>query len=175
MWFFSSRKARRTPSARRRSATFRPFLEALEERCVPSAPGSLDTTFGSGGIVTTSFGNRSNDYGAAVAVQSDGKIVEAGYSVGGPGNTDNFDVLRLNSNGTLDSTFGSAGEVITEVPNQSIGGFGHIGLLLQPDGKIVLAGTVNNAFELICYNTNGSLDATFGGTGKVSTPFPATS
>src|SRR5260370_39581879 len=108
MWFFSSRKARRTPSARRRAATFRPYLEALEDRCVPSAPGSLDTTFGSGGIVTTSFGTRSNDYGIGVAVQSDGKIVEAGDSYGSK--ADYLDVTRDNPHAHLEISFDKCGK-----------------------------------------------------------------
>src|SRR5262249_41831126 len=76
-----------------------------------------------------------------------------------------------NPNGTLDSTFGSGGEVMAKFSAGSIGGFNHVGLLLQPDGKILLAGIQNGNFELIRYNTNGSLDTTFGGTGKVSTSF----
>jgi uncharacterized delta-60 repeat protein len=157
---------RRRPAFRRSSA--RPRLEALEARCVPSAPGTLDTSFGSGGIVTTSFGSKSNDSGSAVVVQTDGKVVAAGITSGATSKTDSFDVVRYNSAGTLDSTFGTGGKVMTPFPAGSIGS-AH--LLLQPDGKILLGGTASGNFELIRYTSSGSLDTTFGGTGKVSTAF----
>jgi uncharacterized delta-60 repeat protein len=165
MRLFGPRQSRSTTSVRRCSG-FRPSLEALEARYVPSAAGSLDTSFGSGGIVTTSFGTRSNDYGFAVAVQADGKIVEAGGSLNN--SKKNLDVIRYNSNGSLDGSFGSGGEVQTPFSNTTTSG----SLILQPDGKILVGTTINNVgFELVRYNTNGTLDNTFGGTGMVGTSF----
>src|SRR5262249_14014034 len=98
--------------------------------------GSLDTTFGSGGKVTTDFaGNYDQAYG--VAIQSDGKIVAAGR-----GGFD-FTLARYNSDGGLDTGFGSGGKVTTDFAgynNQEA-----FGVATQPDGKIVLAGyTINS-------------------------------
>jgi uncharacterized delta-60 repeat protein len=165
MWFRSTRQMRYSHSSS--CVNYRPCLDALEDRILPSAPGTLDTGFGSGGIVTTSFGTRSNDYGFGVAVQADGKVVAAAGSLNGPKRY--LDVIRYNPNGSLDSSFGSGGEVQTPFSNSTTSG----GLVLQPDGKILVGTTVNNAFELVRYNTNGSLDKTFGGTGIVSTAFPS--
>ncbi len=167
MWFFSPRKNRRPISTRRPRPGYRPRLESLEDRCVPSAPGTLDSSFGSGGIVTTTFGKKPNDYANGVAVQSDGKIVEAGVSYDSSPTAYYLDVARYNANGTLDNSFGSGGKVQTAVAHPSSAG----GLVLQSDGKIVVGNTANGAFELIRYNSNGTLDKTFNGTGMVTTAF----
>jgi Domain of unknown function (DUF5122) beta-propeller len=104
--FFGFRKARRSASTRRRTAPYRPRLEVLENRCLLSA-GALDSTFGSGGTVTTDFGRGSTDYANALAIYpnagtgNDGKIVVFGN--GGKG----YELARYNSSGALDSTFGS--------------------------------------------------------------------
>jgi uncharacterized delta-60 repeat protein len=130
--------------------------------------GALDASFGTGGKVTTDFGGR---FGGArsVALQPDGKIVAAGGLVIGLFN--DFVVARYNSNGTLDTSFGTGGKVITDfgvsADAMSVG--------LQPDGKIVVAGSANlnggENFEVVRYNSNGTLDATFGTDGKVTTTF----
>src|SRR5262245_16717928 len=80
MWPFSSRKAHRAVSSRRRPAPYRPRLEALEDRYCPSG-GALDPTFGTGGLVTTAIGS-SSSHANAVITQPDGKIVAGGSSVG---------------------------------------------------------------------------------------------
>jgi uncharacterized delta-60 repeat protein len=169
MRLFGPRKSRSTTSARRRPG-FRPCLDALEDRYVPSAPGTLDTAFGSGGIVTTSFAKTSNQNTFAVAVQPEGKIVTAGdHSTQNGGGTVYLDVLRYNSNGTLDSSFGSGGSVQTKMPaiDPTRGS-----LLIQPDGKILVLNNVNGTFELVRYTSAGALDTTFNGTGMVNTAFP---
>jgi uncharacterized delta-60 repeat protein len=135
-----------------------------------NADGSLDTTFGGGGKVTTDFASLS-DYATGVAVQSDGKIVVAGYCYGGATGFD-FALARYNADGTLDATFGSAGEVTTDF---AAGDDFAAGVTLQADGKIVVAGHSNSGgsgdFELARYNTDGTLDATFGSSGEVTTDF----
>ncbi len=135
--------------------------------------GSLDSGFGSGGKVRTDFGG--SDFGTAVAVQADGKIVVAGggFLTGVSTSTD-FALARYNPDGSLDSTFGGSGKVVTDIHRGDVA----LGLAIQGDGKIVAVGTTNTAatgidydFALVRYNPNGSLDSSFGGVGWVITPF----
>lgn len=134
-----------------------------------AAPGDLDPTFGTGGLVANSFGS-SYSYGAwAIALQPDGKIVAVGdVDLGSTGG--DFAVMRLNPDGTLDSTFDGDGKVTTDFLGYQEAGRA---VAIQNDGKIVVGGTVWNAsyanFGLVRYNTNGSLDTSFNGTGKVIT------
>ena len=133
-----------------------------------NSDGSLDTTFNGTGIVNTPIGP-ANDTGWKVAVQSDLKIVVAGESFNGS-NTD-FAVVRYNTNGSLDTTFNGTGKVTTFIGTGDDVGYG---LALQSDGKIVVSGSSFNGtdrdFAVVRYNANGSLDTTFNGTGKVTTP-----
>ena len=133
--------------------------------------GELDTTFGIGGKVITNFSN-SYDYGNSVAIQADGKIVLGG-SMYGEENDRNFALARYNINGSLDTTFGDEGKVITDFSNSY--DYGN-SVAIQQNGKIVLGGYVYNSvssydFALARYNTNGELDTTFGIGGKVITDF----
>ncbi|MCP3972333.1 MAG: hypothetical protein GY717_18815, partial [Rhodobacteraceae bacterium] len=125
--------------------------------------GTLDTSFGGGdGIVTTGVG-AGDDNGESVAVQSDGKIVVAGYSHNGSDR--DFALTRYNSDGTLDTSFGGGdGRVTTDF------GSGHDrghSVSVQSDGKIVVAGDSHNGsdydFALTRYNSDGTLDTSFGG------------
>src|SRR5262249_45710538 len=76
--------------------------------------GTLDPTFGTGGTVTTFFGGDglNGDEAHSVVVQTNGKLVVAGYTTNLDDTTD-FALARYNSNGTLDSTFGTGGKVKT--------------------------------------------------------------
>ena len=130
--------------------------------------GVLQTSFGNKGKITTAIGTY-NDMINAIVMQSDGKLVAAGYSA------DGFVVravlMRLNSNGSLDSTFGSAGTILNTEALKS--GFNTVAL--QSDGKILAAGysyesSVNN-FYIARYTTAGVLDDTFGQAGLVTTIF----
>ncbi|HSA59291.1 MAG TPA: hypothetical protein VLJ37_06355 [bacterium] len=127
--------------------------------------GSLDTSFGTDGIVITDIGG-DYDQAYAVAVQSDGKIVVTGAG----NNSSTFATARYNSNGTLDISFGTGGLVTTDFGGA---GAGAADLKIQADGKIVVAGYTNGGsdtdFALVRYNTNGSLDAAFGTGGKIIT------
>jgi uncharacterized delta-60 repeat protein len=129
--------------------------------------GSLDTSFSSDGKLITSIGNGGN-WTNSVKIQPDGKIIICGSSV--IGNHQSFTMLRYNSNGTFDSIFGANGIVITPIDTNSDMAYS---LALQSDGKIIMAGTSNNGsdddFALIRYNSNGSIDSTFGINGIVTT------
>ncbi len=120
--------------------------------------GSLDLTFGGSGTVRTEVG--ASYQLNAVAVQDDGKILVAGGSGGA------FFLLRYNANGSLDKTFGARGIVRTEFDTGE--DVAH-GIALQPDGKIVVAGTDNFNIELARYSRRGALDKTFGTGGKIIT------
>ncbi len=126
--------------------------------------GSLDTTFGSKGFVTTDLGLYNRDFGQSVAVQNDGKILVAGYCYAGYSYGYDFALVRYNSDGSLDTTFDYDGKVITELGGDDYG----YSVTVQTDGKILVAGTSRNAstgnndFALVRYNSDGSLDTTFG-------------
>jgi uncharacterized delta-60 repeat protein len=140
--------------------------------------GTLDTTFGTGGRVISDLGGI-YEGADSVALQSDGKIVVAGGSL--IGFFDNFALARYKSNGTLDTSFGTGGKVITEFANDTDRvALGQVSahaysVAVQPNGKIVAAGYANidgeEDFALVRYNADGTLDATFGAGGKVITDF----
>jgi uncharacterized delta-60 repeat protein len=144
--------------------------------------GSLDTSFGSRGIKTIAFpGSLGDDEVQALVIQSDGKILAAGTSEQNNPAVGNFPqwefaLARYNANGSLDTTFGSGGMVLTGFGNNAPYGAdvqAYInGVALQSDGKIVVAGSVNwvpgavgSTFTVARYNVNGTLDSTFGPTG----------
>lgn len=92
------------------------------------------------------------------------KIYVGGYAAYSPGTSD-FVLARFNANGTLDTTFGKRGSVATDFGNQL--DFGTT-MVVQPDGKIILAGTSDGLFAAVRYNPDGTLDAGFGSRGKVT-------
>jgi uncharacterized delta-60 repeat protein len=135
-----------------------------------NANGSIDTSFGLNGIATTSFSN-SNDVALSIAVQADGKIVTTGASNFNVGSNSQIALARFNTNGTIDASFGTGGKVTTEV-----GGFTDIAadVQMQTDGKIVIGGVsctdgncVGGNALIFRYESNGSLDGSFDGDGKV--------
>lgn len=129
--------------------------------------GSLDPTFGTGGIVTTSFGGMKTTLATAAVIQSDGKILVAGALPTSPGVSE-AGVVRYTTTGSLDSSFGTGGVVITSGTQAAFG------IALQSDGKIVVAasGTTSTlGIQVIRYNTNGSLDTSFG-TGGIANVRP---
>src|SRR5437667_483777 len=133
--------------------------------------GDLDSTFGSGGKVVTDFFGRSNGANA-VALQADGKIVVVGNALSALGPPD-FALARSNGDGSLDNSFGSGGRVTTDFGGRSDNASA---MAIQPDGKILAAGGADLGgtqfdFALARYNSNGSLDSTFGSGGKVTTDF----
>lgn len=119
-------------------------------------------------MVTSGF-STTTDYAKAVAIQPDGKIVVGGQA---KVSNDDFALVRLNSDGTPDATFGTGGKVTTDfgVDNDYINA-----VMILSDGKILALGstlfpvTSLRDFALVRYNTDGSLDATFGTGGKLVT------
>jgi len=135
--------------------------------------GSLDSAFGLNGKVTTIFNPTNAANALAVQVQPDGKIVAAGDVDNGKFGYESaltdFALARYTTNGSLDASFGSGGKVMTPVGQDDVA----FALALQPDGKIVTAGRslqgLYDYFAVVRYTTNGALDTSFGGTGKVTT------
>lgn len=135
--------------------------------------GSLDTTFGVGGKTTTSFGTQRAE-ARGVAFQPDGKIVVAGMA-GSAGANRTWALARYNPNGSIDTSFGVGGKIITSFTSQQESAEA---VLVQPDGKIIAIGYsyfVNASpyydFAVARYNSDGSLDSTFGVGGKATIDF----
>lgn len=139
----------------------------------PSAradPGDLDTSFGTNGIVTNDIGGF--DTAIDVVTQSDGKIVVSGTTFG---TTTNFALVRYDSDGTLDNTFGTNGLVTTNLSAADIGRE----VIIQADGKIVVGGSSevngNKDFAVVRYSSDGTLDTDFDSDGIVITPISGNS
>lgn len=204
-----------------------PILSLLTARSALAQSGALDPTFGTSGIAVIPVGT-GDDFGKGMAIQADDRIVIAGYSTT-TNAPDDMSFIRLNTDGTLDTSLNGTGKVIfsasTDVDRANavaiqpldqkivIGGFSRtsgvesfavarflpngtpdttfdgdgkaitaIGTLddevnaigIQSDGKIVAAGfsltAANRDLALVRYNTDGSLDTTFSGDGKVRVP-----
>jgi uncharacterized delta-60 repeat protein len=133
--------------------------------------GSLDQTFGSGGLVTTHFPDGASG-AVSVVVQSDGKIL-----VGGDASASNleFAIARYNANGTLDTSFGSGGLVTRSLGTSSLLA-AIAGMALAPDGKVIMAGWADtstcNCQVIARFNTDGSPDTSFGTGGEVRNGAP---
>lgn len=133
--------------------------------------GSLDTTFGTGGKVTTDLSGQT-DIGYGVTLQPDGKIVVVGQA-----RTDvnefNFGVVRYNPDGSLDTTFSDDGMTTTGLGLADSA----FAVRIQENNKIVVAGVAGGVatdFGLVRYLPDGTLDTTFGDGGKVRTFFEVT-
>lgn len=124
--------------------------------------GSLDTTFDSDGINSYLISNGS-DEAFSLKIQTDNKILLFGQA--NASNNHDFATIRVNVDGTVDTTFGNNGTVLTEFnyPNSDYGR----NIELQPDGKILVIGGNSNRYAIARYTSNGLLDTTFNGTGKL--------
>jgi uncharacterized delta-60 repeat protein len=133
-----------------------------------NANGSLDASFdGDGWVATDFFGGP--DHSRAIAIQTDGKIVVAGNGRTASGSTLNdFAVARYNADGSLDTSFDGDGKVLTDILGSNDNAQD---VVIQADGKIVVGGSswgTNDQFGLARYNSDGSLDTSFDGDGKVN-------
>jgi uncharacterized delta-60 repeat protein len=137
------------------------------------ADGTLDPTFGTGGQVTTPVGPSGDGGGNAVLAQPDGKVVVAGGATNQNGDAD-FVAVRYLTNGNLDTSFGNNGVAMTPIPG---GDASASAVALQPDGKVVLAGTAigpagaGQEFAIVRLTTSGIPDPAFGTSGVVLTQF----
>jgi uncharacterized delta-60 repeat protein len=137
--------------------------------------GSLDTTFSGDGKQIIDFAGQTNGAEGGLAIQSDGKIVFAGFVVyAAQGNSD-FAVYRLNSDGSLDTAFGGHGRVSFDFGNATWSDIAQ-DLAVQSNGKIVVGGYIYDGisfekFAVARLNTNGSPDTTFSGDGRQTTTF----
>ncbi|KAA6439414.1 T9SS type A sorting domain-containing protein [Dyadobacter flavalbus] len=134
--------------------------------------GDLDNGFGNSGIVQTLV--KKHDIGLSLAVQADNKILLLGQANPWYNGFDDFALVRYNSDGSIDNTFGNNGIVLTTFDNTDDI---PASMVLQSDQKILAFGFTarNNGttldFALARYNTDGTLDNTFGIGGKVMTDF----
>jgi uncharacterized delta-60 repeat protein len=150
--------ARQTETGKMESAASS-ALSVTIDTVAPIAPsdgvGDLDTTFSGDGIVKTSITGASASEAHAVTVQEDGRVVVAGESWVTLGHNNDFTFVRYNADGTPDTAFGGDGQVTTDFDHSYDEAHA---VAVQPDGKIVAAGTIGIAR----YESNGTLDATFG-------------
>lgn len=136
-------------------------LSVFQTRCTSgTSSGGLDTSFGGSGIISISFApGTGNDEAHAVVAQSDGKILLGGTSQG------NFAIARVNTDGSLDTTFGTGGKVELDF----LGGSDSLrGMALQTDGKILAVGSTltsggDTRFAVARLLPSGSLDLSFNG------------
>jgi uncharacterized delta-60 repeat protein len=140
------------------------------------AAGALNTAFGTNGVVTTGVRGSGNDQAAIVSVLPSGKILAVGDTAYSSFN-DVLSLARYNANGTLDTSFGTGGRVLTDfMPGSFLEQTTVTGLAIQPDGKFVVAATLTgydanynyvSQIALARYLPNGSLDTSFGNGGEV--------
>jgi uncharacterized delta-60 repeat protein len=134
--------------------------------------GRPDPMFGSGGTAITSFGD--NEEAQAVAVQPDGKLIAAGGPEQCPGCAGfGFEVVRYRGDGTLDPTFSGDGKQRIAGPAFGTKLNAAFDVLVQPDGKLVLAGLANGKFAVVRLTAAGGLDRTFDGDGIAYVDSPA--
>lgn len=133
--------------------------------------GTRESSFGTNGVASAELTGL-GDYAYAVIQQTDGKLVlagEAGRGIG-PGN---IGLARFNADGTLDSTFGSGGKALVDLGSGTSSWAADVAQ--QPDGKLVIVGTINTGgSERLLFarlNTDGSLDTTFGTGGTTIVDF----
>ena len=130
--------------------------------------GILDTTFGTGGKVTSSVTGSSVDVGNAMAIASDGSIFVAGST----GTSLDFVIAKYTSSGQLDTSFGTTGFSVVDIGSAYDSASS---ITVLPSNSILIGGTTGSGssenFALIKLLSNGTLDTSFGTSGKVTTNF----
>ncbi len=138
-------------------------LAQLESYAGVLAAGDLDTSFGNNGVVFDNAGSVAS--GRSIALQSDGKIVVAGVGFRASNSEEDFLLTRYHANGSVDTNFGNNGSVITDlnVASEDLAQ----SVVVQSDGKIIVAGKSNQQAALVRYNSDGTIDTNFGTNGKI--------
>jgi uncharacterized delta-60 repeat protein len=141
-----------------------------------NANGTLDTTFGTSGIASASFTDFLNNP-SDLAIQPNGDIIEVGDAESADGTVNEFAIARFTPDGTLDTTFGTGGEVTTNFVGVATGGASNPAdsVLVQPNGDILVGGSATacgrgcpTESALALYNPDGTLDSAFGDDGTVT-------
>lgn len=134
-----------------------------------TSTGLLDPSFAGDGIQIANFGSTADSRAVAIAVQpADGKIIVAGEIAYAAPNGYDFALIRYNPDGSRDLTFDSDGRVTVDFGSVALPSQDHAtSMVLQSDGKILIAGNVNNDFAVARFNMDGSPDTTFGSGGRV--------
>jgi len=143
-------------------ATWAARMELLESRRLLSA-GDLDSTFNLVGTVVTEAPNASFSSLNAMKLLSGGKILVAGDSDG------DFVLARYNSDGSLDTTFGTNGFTLTDLGGTDVA----LGVAIVSDGKILVSGSTYSVVQQLAlgrYSSEGILDTTFGTNGMLISP-----
>jgi uncharacterized delta-60 repeat protein len=127
--------------------------------------GDLDFSFGNSGLVTTDFATMAQDRIRALAIEPEGKIIAVGESAPANLNPWSWALVRYNSDGTLDNMFGTNGKVV----QYWAGSYDYLnGIALLPGGKFLVSGKAQDTTVVARYNNDGTLDNTFGNSGKTS-------
>jgi len=129
--------------------------------------GKFDSSFGINGIVTPNFQLSTHMFD--MQIQPDGKYVLAGHNYNDYDGNRDIVVLRFNTDGSLDKSFGGSGEVIISLNYAKFA----TAVILQPDGKIIVGGASNflthERFFIVRLNKNGMVDTSFGSDGTITT------
>lgn len=138
-----------------------------------SVNGVLDNTFGTNGIIVTDF-QALDDEGRGITVLSDDSILVTGFVTNpNSSNTQDVFVLKVNSNGVLDNTFGTGGLTISAANVDFVAN----DITVDSQDRIIvvgsafLGGIVNNVFTAARFNADGTADTTFGANGRIAVSF----
>ena len=126
--------------------------------------GSYDTSFDIDGKGLYFDSSASSDIAYALKIQADNKIVLTGQTIDGVTTDDNFLTIRINTDGSLDTSFGAAGRAMTSFASGNDYGRN---IDIQSDGKILVIGANNNRYAIARYTIDGTLDTSFDGDGKL--------
>jgi uncharacterized delta-60 repeat protein len=129
--------------------------------------GRLDSNFGHGGRVVTSFGRRSDASAVGVLIRQDGRLVVVGTDVTelGPKGYSAVALARYHADGTLDRSFGGGGRVVSKLFEY---GASASAAVLRRDGKVVVDANDTVRSFLVRYTVDGKLDSSFGHGGKAA-------